>query len=160
MEPLTLPVLLDHADMKAKSVDDLFNELDKNHDGTIDLAEFAAMDANKDGRIDLADMTEHPSDYISVKKVQTELAFRDEKRTACQAAVLFLLFNVFGYQYIIDSHVRTAIQAVVRGLCLTRGFFTWAQFQQNKAFQLTQVATLFSSAAAAVDEIEWRARVT
>ena len=108
--------------MQAKTVDELFNELDKNHDGTIDRGEFAAMDVNKDGRIDLADMTEHPSDYISVKKVQTELAFRDEKRTACQAAVLFLLFNVFGYQYIIDSHVRTVIHAVVRGLSLTRGF--------------------------------------
>ena len=106
--------------MKAKTVDDLFNELDKNHDGKIDLVEFSAMDINKDGRIDLGDMVEHSSDYINVKKVQTELAFRDEKRTACQAAVLFLLFNVFGYQYIIDTHVRTSAttQAVLSAGCL------------------------------------------
>ena len=96
--------------MPARSVGELFKELDKNLDGVIDAREFAAMDVNKDGRVDIGDMSEHPSDYISVRKVQAELSFRDEKRTACQAAILFLLFNVVGYQYIIDSHVRTAAQ--------------------------------------------------
>ena len=127
--------------MAAKSVDELFKELDKNHDGMIDATEFAAMDTNKDGRIDIADMTEHPSDYISVRKVQKELAFRDEKRTACQAAILFLLFNVFGYQYIIDSQVRTTTElSQLRSRpALTQEFPTWMQFQQGSAFQLTQV---------------------
>jgi len=95
-------------------VDQLFQELDTNHDGMIDADEFAAMDANKDGRIDVADMTDHPSDYISVSRLQTELAFRDEKRTACQAATLFMLFNVIGYQLIVDNHVGLLLAAVLR----------------------------------------------
>ena len=113
--------------MKSKSVDELFKELDKNHDGAIDATEFAALDVNKDGRFDVADFVEHESDYISVKKLQTELAFRDEKRTACQAAFFFLLFNVFGYQYIIDSHVRLPPAVSWSWLSwrsLTRGFAT------------------------------------
>jgi hypothetical protein len=106
--------------IKAKTVDQLFQELDTNHDGMIDADEFAAMDANKDGRIDVADMTDHPSDYISVSRLQTELAFRDEKRTACQAATLFMLFNVIGYQLIVDNH-----------------------FKQEDAYGLTQSLTSF-----------------
>jgi len=46
---------------------------------------------NKDGRVDFADMVEHEKDFISVSKLQDELSFRDESRTACQAGTMFLM---------------------------------------------------------------------
>ena len=87
-------------------MDELFEDLDTNGDGVVSAEEFRAMDANNDGRVDLRDMIEHEADYISIKKLQKELAFRDEKRTACKAGVMFVIFNIIGYQIVVDSHVR------------------------------------------------------
>lgn len=94
------------AEINAKTVDELFEDLDTNGDGVVSAEEFRAMDANNDGRVDLRDMIEHEADYISIKKLQKELAFRDEKRTACKAGVMFVIFNIIGYQIVVDSHVR------------------------------------------------------
>ena len=72
-------------------MEQLFAELDTNQDGRIDEEEFRQLDVNKDGRVDFADMVEHEKDFISVSKLQDELSFRDESRTACQAGTMFLM---------------------------------------------------------------------
>ena len=86
----------------------LFTDLDLDHDGIITEAELQALDANKDGTIDIADMDDEldDRDYISVRHLQKELAFRDEKRGACWAGIMFIVFNLIMYSVIIDHQVR------------------------------------------------------
>ena len=94
------------AEISASTVDQLFEKLDANKDGKVTAEELGALDTNQDGRIDLCDIVKHEADYISIKKLQKELAFREEKKGACKAGVMFVLFNIIGYQIVVDSHVR------------------------------------------------------
>jgi len=90
------------------TVQQMFAELDTNHDGIIDDAEFAALDRDKDGDIDIEDMAEDERDYISVRSLRRELAYLDERRSACHAGCLFVVFNLIMYSLVIDHHVSAA----------------------------------------------------
>jgi len=88
------------------TVQQMFAELDTNHDGIIDDAEFAALDRDKDGDIDMEDMAEDERDYISVRSLRRELAYLDERRSACHAGCLFVVFNLIMYSLVIDHHFQ------------------------------------------------------
>ena len=129
----------------------LFTDLDLDHDGIITEAELQALDANKDGTIDIADMDDEldDRDYISVRHLQKELAFRDEKRGACWAGIMFIVFNLIMYSVIIDHQVRRRPRPIAPPTRrpraarlyseLTSARLRAPQFEQEDAFKLSQV---------------------
>ena len=129
----------------------LFTDLDLDHDGIITEAELQALDANKDGTIDIADMDDEldDRDYISVRHLQKELAFRDEKRGACWAGIMFIVFNLIMYSVIIDHQVRRRPHPIAPPTRRPRAARLYSeltsarsrapQFEQEDAFKLSQV---------------------